>query len=271
MCGADAPSPSPYRQDPFAVVRCGDCRLWYLSPRLTESEMLAHYARGDYYEGGATGYDSYANQEKSLRATFRSLLKRLARRGMTGRSVLDVGCGYGFFLQEAAPFFDFRAGTEMSPAADRAETYADTIYRGGLEAIPAGRKFDCIVALHVVEHIYDPIGFLETLRPHLNGGGVLLVAVPHMNGFWRHVLGHRWPSFKYPEHVTFYDADTLRRLMRQAGFARVDRVAYPHAFPLGEICAKLGLPMIAPLRHRNVWLPATTVAMAGRIEAGETP
>ena len=264
-CGANKPRPSRYGNGSFSVVRCTDCDIWYLSPRLPERALIERYGQGDYFAGDSGGYNDYASQEPSLRRTFRALLRRLDDRGLTGGSLLEVGCGYGFFLDEAAPYFDFRAGLEMSSdAASLARDRADTIHNGTLETLP-NRQFDCIVALHVIEHIYDPQSFLRQLIKHLAPGGSLVLAAPDMAGFWRPLLGNHWPSFKYPEHVAFYTARTLRRLMQDAGCQQPHRLPYPHAFPLSEICAKFGLRAPPRLRSRNIWLPATTVAVVGTI------
>ena len=265
LCRSTRARPTDYRREAYAVVRCAECRLFYLSPRLSEASMRRHYEAADYFEGGACGYDSYARQEASLRLTFRKVARALDRAGLAGGSLLEVGAGYGFFLDEARDYFVRRDGTELSPpAAARAAASADALWRGGIEAVPAGRLYDLVVSFHVIEHVYAPGAFVASLVAHLRPGGHLVLATPDMGGAWRHLLGRRWPSFKWPEHVTFFDRATLGRLMREAGLQELRQVAYPHAFPLGDLAAKLGLP--APRRFAALPLPipGTTLALAGR-------
>jgi SAM-dependent methyltransferase len=271
LCNADSPLDTSYRRDPYAVVRCGRCAAWYLSPRLTEAHMRAYYQRNDYFVGAQGGYADYSAQERSLRATFGALLGRLAARNAVGGALLEVGCGYGFLLREAAPYFRERVGCEMAPgAAERARAHADEVYLGTIESIPPGRRFDCIVAAHVLEHIYRPHEFLTRLCGHLKAAGTVVLAVPDMDGFWRRMLGRRWPSFKYPEHVVFYDQKSLHALMRQAGLTAIRTIPYPHACPLGEVCRKLGVPSLPGIAKLNVWLPGTTLAMLGRAPGAGT-
>ena len=107
-----------WRNQPYRVVRCGQCKLFFLSPRPTEAAMLDLYRRDNYYAGDRQGgYDDYAAQEEALRRTFRRLLKTLHQRGVHGRSLLEIGCGYGYLLAEAAPYFPERCGTDFSEAA----------------------------------------------------------------------------------------------------------------------------------------------------------
>jgi len=264
-CGSDEPSATPYEKGQLTIVRCNVCGLYYLSPRLKEAGMMVCYRDDSYFEGGATGYDSYAEQAASLRATFAKLLAGMAERRMTGGRLLEIGCGYGFFLEAAAPYFAYRAGTEMSmQAAAIARRHADDMYDGTLDAVPPDQRFDCIVALHVVEHLYEPVELLRRVRDLLTPDGTVLVAVPNMGGLWRRAMGRRWPSFKFPEHVAYYDLGTLSQLLHRAGFGAVEGVPYPHAFPLGLILRKLKLPVPRVLSHQNVWLPGTTVAAAAR-------
>ena len=42
---------------PYGLVGCPACGLQYLSPRLTEPAMAAHYASDRYFQGGTQGYD----------------------------------------------------------------------------------------------------------------------------------------------------------------------------------------------------------------------
>jgi SAM-dependent methyltransferase len=254
---------------PYAVVACPGCGLQYLSPRLTEAAMATHYASDHYFQGGVQGYDDYARQEPALRATFRRFLQALARRGRAKGALLEVGCGYGYLLDEARPFFRRRVGTDFSPAAvEVAAGRADAVYLGGGDAVPAGERFDCIMATHVIEHVYRPHEFVRRLMQHLAPGGTLVLAAPDAGSFWRRAMGRRWPSFKLPEHVLYFDRHTLSRLMSECGLRQLAPLPYPHAFPLPLIGAKLGLRLPRSLNGIHLWLPATTVAVMGVKEDG---
>lgn len=261
---------------PYAVCGCMRCGLAYLSPRLTEPAMQAAYRQDAYFDAGAgaadgaasgaVGYGHYAAQSDALRLTFRRFLQALHARGLTGGDLLEVGCGPGLLLAEAVPFFHRREGCEFSPAAAAAaRRRADAVHEGGVDVVPAQAMFDCIVATQVVEHVYDPRAFVRALVAHLRPGGTLVLATPDHGSLWRRILGRRWPSYKVPEHVLYFDARTLGRLLREAGgLARIETIPYPHAFPLSLVARKLGLHWKWPGADRALWIPGTTLAMAGR-------
>lgn len=271
LCGRDDPRPTPYAREPYRVVRCGGCRLWYLSPRLTSSAMENFYRSDDYFSGGEAGYADYARQEKSLRITFRRLLADLAGLRATGGRLLEIGSGLGFFLDESRNHFTRRLGIELSAkaSADAAARADAPVYRD-IEGLGDEPPFDCIVALHVIEHIHQPVAFLRRIGGLLAPGGTLVLAAPHMGSLWRLAMGRHWPSFKYPEHVAFFDSSTLKRLFAEAGFANPTRLAYLHDFSLSDILAKLHLPRSSLTDRVTLPLPATTICYAARRPFGGT-
>jgi len=268
MCGS-VNRKAMFRFGEFGVVRCAACGLEYLSPRLVEDAMLELYRSGEYYEGGLVGYDSYSGQEAALRATFGRIVDELVRAGFGGGDLLEVGCGYGYFLEAARPAFTTVLGTEFSQtAAAAARGRGLDVITGGLADLPAGARFDCVFSGHVVEHIYDPRAFVAGLHELLRPGGVIVLGAPDSGSFLARTMGSRWPSFKIPEHVVYFDRATLSRLMADAGLEDVRPFHYPHAFPLALVFKRLGLGWLGDRSGRlgrvPIWLPATTVAVSGR-------
>src|SRR5215469_12588232 len=166
LCGS-AQREFPFQlREPFTVARCAECGLHYLHPRLGETAIREAYQQSSYYEGGVCGYadTSYADQEAALRSTFKCLLNNLSKRGLTRGNLLEVGCGYGYLLDEAAPYFDRRVGTDYSPeAVAKARATGAEVFVGGVEQVPFEDRFDCTVAIQVIEHVYEPLSFVGKL------------------------------------------------------------------------------------------------------------
>ena len=249
------------------MARCMECGFYYLYPRLIESALQEAYRESSYYEGGVCGYadTSYRAQEFALRATFKRLLHNLAKHGLTGGDLLEIGCAYGYLLDEARSFFERRVGTDFSPeGAVIARATGAEVFVGGVEQVPAELKFDCVVGTQLIEHVYEPLSFVKRLAGYTKPGGHIILATPDIGGVLRKLMGRRWPSFKVPEHVLYFDYHTLSSLMLRAGLNDIRRLPYPHAFPSGLISAKFGFKLPPWLGHFNVWMPATTVAAYGK-------
>ena len=249
---------------PYNVVRCRSCGFHYLSPRLTEQAILKIYKDDAYFESEEDGYLSYKEQEKALHATFKRFMENLRKQGVAGGDLLEVGCGYGYLLEEAKDFFGKRSGIDFSGrACEEARKKADQVYHGGIDQISPADRFDCIVAINVIEHVYHPKPFLEKLRRYLKPGGRIVVATPNMGSFWRIFMGHRWPSFKIPEHILYFDNKSLLALMKQAGLIDIKLMPFPHAFPLTLIAEKMNINLPLRLSTIKLWLPKTMIAMYG--------
>ena len=266
LCGSSKIlSGASYDLSPYKVVRCSECRLWYLNPRLEELEMMKLYADDSYFgRDDKQGYSSYKTQRDSLRKTFTRFLKQLHDKGIRGNRLLEVGCGFGYMLEEAEPFFGYRAGTDFSKeAVQQASKVCDQVTLGGIDDIPGDELYDVIITVGVIEHIYEPVEFTKKLHERLKTGGKLILATPHMGSFWRLIMGTRWASFKLPEHVAFYDRNSLNKLFEKGGFSGMTQLSFPHAFPFSLVTEKLGLKVGGRLGSSSIWLPATTLAIAG--------
>jgi SAM-dependent methyltransferase len=268
LCGSSTVAGDSYDFSPYFVRRCAECGLWYLNPRMREDHVIKLYADDSYFEGSdgvSRGYSNYASQEATLRKTFARFLRELKNRGMTGGDLLEVGCGYGYLLAEARPCFRYLAATDYSKEAlKHARRHADEVFLGGMDALPEGMTFDCIIASEVIEHVYSPNDFVRQAVRRLNEDGWLVLAAPDMGSWWRRLLGRKWPSFKIPEHVTYYDRGTMGALLERNGLIDITPLRVFHMFPVGVILEKIGLPAPRFLAGKGVWLPDVVFAMAGR-------
>jgi SAM-dependent methyltransferase len=253
---------------PFAVVLCSGCGLAYLNPRLKESFIKRIYEGKSYFsEGEMTGYKDYISQERSLRITFRKFLSELKRAGFTSDRLLEVGCGYGYFLDEARVISPFLFGTELSPeaAAHARKLPGVEIHTGDMDSLPAGwDNFDITITINVIEHIYAPLEFIIALKQTLKERGRIVVATPDFGSFWYKILGGNWPSFKIPEHVAFYTSKTLRHLLKKAGFRDIREIPFRHVFPVCVVTGKFGLNIGGRLGQIPVSIPKTMIALTGQ-------
>ena len=249
----------------FKVLHC-QCDFVYQSPRLKEDAIKAYYEQSSYYSGEGAGYLDYAKQEYGLRKTFRALLNNLQSHGCSGGSLLEIGCGWGYLLDEAKQYFSLRWGTDYNQeAASVAAQFSDKVIVGGLEELRATEEqFDCIVLNQVIEHVYDPIEFSRSVRAILKPNGHVVMATPNINSPIRFIMGKKWPSYKVPEHVSYFSQATLARMMRDAGLVEVQPIPYPHAFPLSLIASKFGLTLPKSLGELCVWVPTTTVCCVAK-------
>lgn len=88
-------------------------------------------------------------------------------------------------------------------------------------------KFDAVVSLEVVEHVYNPRKYASTLFDLLKDGGPAVVSTPY-HGYAKNValavsgaLDKHFTALWDHGHIKFWSMRTLAELLREAGFRDV--------------------------------------------------
>lgn len=236
LCSANGPFRPRGAKDGYGIEECPSCGLVQLVPTPTPETLRALYEEESYFGGEGSGYSQYESQEAEYLATFREDVRRIAEFTPTGR-ILEVGCGYGYFLKAALDAGYDAYGVDLSPSAVKfaEERYPGRVYCGFVEEIPEiqSEKYDVIFASHLIEHVTDPAAFLHTASGLLNPGGLVVMVTPNIGSLLSRVSGSRWVSFKIPEHVSYYDHKTMTELLRRTSFdvTAIDSAYQYYALP----------------------------------------
>jgi SAM-dependent methyltransferase len=197
----------------------------------------------------------------------RWLLDMLARRRPGGRTLLEIGAGSGLLVAEAR-----RRGLD-AVGVEPSRSLVDTAARNGIQLVQgifphptlAGRRFDYVLLVDVIEHVDDPHALLAACRDALAPGGLLMVVTPDIDSMPARLLGRRWWHLRLA-HVGYFGAGTFSTLAGRAGLdvslkrrARwffpirylADRVAV--YLPVGGLVRAAGkLPLISGLLRKVI-------------------
>jgi SAM-dependent methyltransferase len=165
-------------------------------------------------------YDRMAELDERLwwyRARRKVLASLIARRITLPKHarLLEIGCGTGHNLPMLARFGG-GDGVELDPEAR--EIAANRVGRPiGASALPdlpdvPDHSYDLIAVLDVIEHVDEDVRSLRMIATKLRPGGRVLITVPAHPWMWsaHDVVNH---------HKRRYSAETLRRLIHEAGLA----------------------------------------------------
>ena len=190
---------------------CSHCGFVFQSPRMTAAENRSFY-ESEYrqmYQGGA-GPNTKDLAVQAQRA--RSLLDFSAKYLANVTRMLDIGCSAGMLLQAFHQTYHCQpVGVEPGIAyREYARDSGLRVYPSLEEMQQAGEgKFDLICMAHVLEHIPDPIDYLETLREtYLASDGWLLLEVPNL---------YIHDSFEVA-HLSSFSPHTFRQIAQRSGF-----------------------------------------------------
>jgi len=188
---------------------CGACGYERDLSVRTVSEALALQ---DHFEGSArspSGSEAAWPKRASLVAT---AIRNLCPSG--GR-ILDVGCNTGLNLFALGPGWE-KYGIEPSRAlAEVARAFSGaTIFQTSVEDFHwQGPKFDVVMSLAVIEHVFDPRSFVEKLLDLLRPGGILVLMTGDKDSYTARKMGSRWPLYVSPDHISFFSAKSVRQLL----------------------------------------------------------
>lgn len=155
------------------LFRCGHCEAW-------SSDALVRAAPTSFSPERYFA-NPYVDQPR-----WDDLFARRRNAGLDLRSVLDVGCGNGAFLEYTARIFPAvrHAGIELDAArlaAAQAANPRATLWCGDAVELAGTitERFDLITLWDVFEHVPEPATLLNRLAARLNPGGWIMLQTVH--------------------------------------------------------------------------------------------
>lgn len=139
------------------------------------------------------------------------LLRQIKRVSPTARSLLDIGCDKGYFLDEARRHGFDVVGIEPSRAARSYCAQVELTVLAQLSLV--SRTFDVITMWHSLEHFPDPNETIGEVSKLLNRGGHLFIRVPDYSCVWRKLTGDRWIWYQPQNHHVHFSPRGLKSLL----------------------------------------------------------
>lgn len=230
------------REGDWRLRECATCGLAYLpevpAPEELEGEGAFEWALSFQTERRRRWQERplarlWTSALVMLKPSRESRALRQVRRFAKSGRFLDIGAGDGR-LSAAA----LRAGydvtcVELSPRmAGRAAARVgrERVHVGRVEEVDLPGPFDVAVAVSLLEHEPDPRRLLMHTRGLLGPEGIFAIKVPNYNTYLRKLRGAQWSGYRWPEHVQYFNPNTLRRLVEETGYD----VVHVSANPLGD-------------------------------------
>lgn len=198
----------------FLIAECSGCGVLRTLPEMTERELAEFYPR-DYWGGEEAELDW-------IRASQKEKTDFVSACELKGGTVLDVGCGAGFFLraldQNKWKCFGVETGQAAATAAARALGEGH-IFRGTLiESACADAAFDLVTFWSALEHTNEPRTYLIETRRIIKLGGSLIIQVPNAASYQARMFDGDWFALDAPRHRYHFTIQTLSSLLSETGF-----------------------------------------------------
>ena len=248
----------------FQIVECCDCRLIRLYPQ-PEPEELRSYYPPDYWRPPEHGIDDWLRQKyrrlvlsDCIHFIERALSESKEPESREHGTILDVGCGDGFLLSVLAdrghgPVVGIDFSLDAATSAWR--DHQVPAICGTLSAAPfADGSCTMITMFHVLQHLYNPVSYLDSAHRLLTPDGRLIVQVPNA-ACWQFLLfGDKWQGMDVPRQLLHFRASDLETLLDHCGFEILHRKHFSLRDNPESLASSLLLamdPVIGPLRRRS--------------------
>lgn len=206
----------------FEVVECNECRLMRLFPQPTAGELNEYYPKNYWY---APGKDTASQFEDFYRRLVLGDHVRFVEGTIASTTaagpLLDVGCGGGLFLRLLRERGHKVMGLDFSLDAahtawsvNRVPAMCGTLSHAPLR--PA--SFSVISMFHVLEHLYDPVRYVEAAHSLLAPDGRLVVQVPNAASWQFLLFGQNWNGIDIPRHLVNFKEQDIVSLLNSCGF-----------------------------------------------------
>jgi SAM-dependent methyltransferase len=209
-------------ESPRKVYKCNDCGIVFLYPQMTEEEERIFYEReyGEIYsnEKGTTPEKLFEARLPDARTYFDWTRNAIDKTD----DCLELGCASGYFLATIKDHVRSVAGMETHfLLKEHCRKIGIRIFESLAECEDG--QFDRIFMFFLLEHIGDPVTFLQSVKRVLKKNGKLFIVVPNIDDALMSlydIQGFR--SFYFtPAHQFYYSKDTLSHIISLAGMPDV--------------------------------------------------
>ena len=233
---------------------CRYCGLIFQNPTCTPEEWEAFYAQD--YRQVYHGSESPSAEARDLQERRASLISGFLRPHLRRRdSHLDIGCSMGVLLEKMS----MDAGIRDLYGVEPGNAYRKHCQERGIrchatldEILGLDRRFSLITMSHVLEHINEPIAYLQRVSQRLLGeDGLMYVEVPNIRGGFGFELAH----------PICFSPTTLRDTLHAAGLEVVFEKAHggtkypsPHATGYLSVIARRSAKSSPPAKAGRWYL-----------------
>jgi cyclopropane fatty-acyl-phospholipid synthase-like methyltransferase len=199
----------------FKSLICNECYHIYVD--FHNSNLLQSLYDVEFYENYMqVGYDSAF--KSFLIDDFNAKIQLIKKYVAVGSSILEVGCGPGYFADMLQKEGYSLTGVELNEAckvyAKKNNIDFDNFICEDI-SVPdsplSGVEFDAVISWATIEHVERPINFLSTLKRFTKKNGLILIDTGVTNKITRSIdYGYsKW--LQPPHHLHVFSTDSLVR------------------------------------------------------------
>jgi SAM-dependent methyltransferase len=214
----------------FQYRQCDQCDTLFVSPRPTNEMIDDFYINSESSKFWADRFfpeTAAARREMIFKPRVKMVEAILDRIEVPSPiSIVDVGAGYGIFLEEIQKNPRFDSVTAIEPSVDLANTCREkniTVIEKPVEEVLAQEiQASIACSFEVFEHLFNPEKFISHMAGLLKPRGILVFTTLTISGFDLQVLWNKSKSISPPHHINFLSVEGLEILVNRCGLEIVE-------------------------------------------------
>jgi 2-polyprenyl-3-methyl-5-hydroxy-6-metoxy-1,4-benzoquinol methylase len=215
-----------FRKFGFSHNICPKCSTLFCSPRPVDSLISLYYTTYHAPELWTRLLLKADQQRKTLQHTPRveKIVSIIRSKGLgKGGTALDLGAGSGAFATclKNTGYFEDIITLDISDSCVSACKNSGLTARKGSIADIESESLDLICMNDLIEHVFNPADLLADCRRALNTNGFLAIATPNGEGFDFKILRENTKNITPPEHLNYFNPQSMKILLLNAGFTPV--------------------------------------------------
>jgi len=228
----------------FDLVKCSGCGTLFISNPPTDETISKSVVTGIY--DGEKQLDVNVRYNRSALSFYKSVLPEIFPTPFRERTTwLDVGCGYGEFLEalqrQYGPNLVLKGSEPNEKKQKAAKARGHNV--GYIDLATCEEQFDVVSLMNVYSHLPNPPAFLSDLSRTVIPGGLLLIQTGDSSNIDQDNI---MKPAGLPDHMSFTNAAALTEMLARLNF-KVERIVHRPSVPLtllqlGKEVAKFILP-----------------------------
>ena len=215
----------------FSYYRCNECKLVYAPIYFNQDQLAQLYS---YMDDNSAGVN-----RDILRRTQNSYFKILKSKVTVAGRWLEYGADIGLFSELITNEREVSSLTIVEPnlnshAVLKHLKMGDGVLVTDWAEIDKQARFDGVVAVHVLDHLFNLKSELKQIHLSLKAGGSVFFVTHDEHSFLRLMLGKKWPPYCL-QHPQIFNQSSMDRILQKAGFRTVQTKKTVNFFDLRHL------------------------------------
>lgn len=209
-------------KEAFSLEKCRNCSFVITQDQPDQNSIGPYYASENYISHSDIQKGLVNRLYHGIRTYMLDKKRTWVEENIsdtTGKKLLDIGCGTGYFLSNMVENGWNGRGLEPDVNARKAAKEKFKLkVDDASKLFEIQEQFDAITMWHVLEHVHQLNDYFEQFKKLLKPNGLLLIAVPNYTSKDAQQYKDYWAAYDVPRHLWHFSPASMKILMDKHGF-----------------------------------------------------